>query len=169
MTLAAPTIAGVSAPRPSSWERTPEPVESVVELADGSVSRYVQGYRMTFALSWDILTVEQGSALEAAALVTTPIQYIDLDGVSYVVQVRGYDALAAIPGTDPVRYTFGVTLQEPTTRTSVPPLATAPSTAPGTGDGGADVEVDPTDPDVLLVSGGAIDPTDPDVLIWTGS
>lgn len=166
MTLSRPVLAGVTLRRPSSWNRTPGAVESTVELADGTLTRYHRGHRLVFTLSWDTLTEQDAAAVDALSVLTGPVQYVDLDGTSYAVLVTGWDGSTAIPGTDPVRYSAGLTLTEQAPRMTMPPASAPAPVGDAAANGGiGDLVVDPGDADVLLVSSGTIDPADPEVLI----
>lgn len=166
VSLGQPTLAGVVLPRPSAHTRTPVEVSSSTQLADGSDATYHLGHRMVFDMRWDLATDEVASLVERLGMLVGPVEYVDLDGTSYVVSVADRAPREAIRGTDPVRYTVGLTVQEHAPRQVAPPKPTT-TTAPS-------VPVDPNapvavvadyDPNVLLVYVGAVDPADPTVLV----
>lgn len=167
VSLGQPTLAGVVLPRPTSHTRTPMEVSSTTTLADGSDATYHLGHRMVFDMSWDLATDDTAALVERLGMLVGPVEYVDLDGTSYVVTVNDRAPREAIRGTDPVRYTVGITVQEAAPRQVAPPEPTGPVVSEPVGDPNApQAVVSDDDPNILLVYAGVVDPANPGVLVW---
>lgn len=110
--MALPILDGRTLPAPSSHVRDLEDVVDRRTLADGSTVRYHRGHRTRVRLGWRLQRAAAAKLVEELARVRRTTQYVDIDGTPYVVEVAGFDGADAIAGTDPVRYTVGLTVAE---------------------------------------------------------
>lgn len=108
----APTLDGVTMPRPSTYRRTAKAVKDDRELASGTVARYSRGHRFEHVLGWELAQETAALLLEQLARIRGVTQFVDMDGTPYVVLVDDFDGLTPIPGTAPPRYKVGLTLRE---------------------------------------------------------
>lgn len=106
-----PVLGGRTLPRPTGVQRTSQAARSRVVLAGGSARVYNNGARKVFALSWARMTEADLAALEGVCRSQPFAAYLDLDGVTYVVETGDVDA-TAIAATDPVMFTASVTLTQ---------------------------------------------------------
>lgn len=110
--MPAPILDGITLPAPNT--RVLDLVEVVDRrtLVDGTTVRYHRGHRTRIRLGWGLRQYDAAELVQTLARLRAVTQYVDIDGKPYVVEVEGFDGAEAIAGTDPVRYSVGLTVAE---------------------------------------------------------